>query len=204
MGMPVLILGESGSGKTYAIKNMDPARVGVFLVEKPRLPFKKQFPCMKNATYGAILKGLKESKKKQFVIDDSQYLLVNDFFDRANEVGYQKFTDMALAFRNLVHYVIRNTADDVIVYFLHHTETDVNGKVKAKTIGRMLDEKLTVEGLFDIVLRTEINQEGHWFRTQNNGQETVKAPEEMFDPLIPNDLALVDVKIREYYGLGAG
>ena len=67
----------------------------------------------------------------------------------------------------------------------------------------MLDEKLTVEGLFDIVLRTEINTDGHWFRTQNNGQETVKAPEDMFEPLIPNDLAMVDKAIRKYYGLEA-
>ena len=203
MGIPVLILGESGTGKTYSIKNMDPAKVGVFLVEKPRLPFKKEFACLKNANYHAIMKTLAAPKLKSYVVDDSQYLMVNEFFDRAGEVGYQKFTDMALNFRNMIHFVVQKAPDDVIVYFLHHTETDANGKVKAKTIGKMLDEKLTVEGLFDIVLRTEINQDGHWFRTQNNGQETVKAPEDMFEPLIPNDLAMVDKAIREYYGLEA-
>ena len=201
MGIPVLILGESGSGKTYSVKNMDPEKVGIFLVEKPRLPFRKEFKCKKNATYFDIMKALSEPKLKKYVIDDSQYLLVNEFFDRAGEIGYQKFTDMALNFRNLIHFVINKAPDDVIVYFLHHTETDNNGKIKAKTIGRMLDEKLTVEGLFDIVLRTQVDPDGHWFITQSNGYDTVKSPEEMFDLKIPNDLEMVDKTIREYYGM---
>jgi len=203
MGVPVLILGESGSGKTYSIKNMDPEKTGVFLVEKPRLPFKNQFPYVKkSAGYNHIMSSLKEANLPSYVVDDSQYLLVNEFLDRARESGYQKFTDMALNFRNLIHFVINGTPDEVIVYFLHHTETDVNGKVKAKTVGRLLDEKLTVEGLFDIVLRTEIDQEGHWFRTQSDGFDTVKSPEDMFELKIPNDLAFVDKTIREYYQLG--
>ena len=201
MGIPVLILGESGSGKTFAIKNMDPEKVGVFLVEKPRLPFRKAFKCKHHATYMDILKTLADPKLKQHVIDDSQYLLVNEFFDRAGETGYQKFTDLALNFRNLIHFVINKAPDDVIVYFLHHTETDSNGRIKAKTIGRMLDEKLTVEGLFDIVLRTQVDPDGHWFLTVTNGQDTVKSPEEMFEPKIPNDLAVVDKIIRSYYGM---
>ena len=201
MGIPVLILGESGSGKTFAIKNMDPEKVGVFLVEKPRLPFRKQFRTCQNASYYTIMKALADPKLKQYVIDDSQYLLVNEFFDRAGETGYQKFTDMALNFRNLIHFVISKAQEDVIVYFLHHTDTDSNGRIKAKTIGRMLDEKLTVEGCFDIVLRTSVDTDGHWFLTQSNGQDTVKSPEEMFPQKIPNDLALVDSTIREYYGL---
>ena len=202
MGIPVLILGESGSGKTYSIKNMDPEKVGVFLVEKPRLPFRKQFKTVQGANYFVILKALAEPKLKRYVIDDSQYLLVNEFFDRANETGYQKFTDMALNFRNLIHFVIRKVPDDVIVYFLHHTDTDANGKIKAKTIGRMLDEKLTVEGLFDIVLRTAVTPEGHVFLTQSTGSDTVKTPEEMFpENQIPNDLSVVDKAIRTYYGM---
>jgi hypothetical protein len=200
MGIPVLILGESGSGKTYSIKNMDPEKVGVFLVEKPRLPFRKQFKTCQGGGYFPIMKALAEPNLKQYVIDDSQYLLVNEFFDRAGETGYQKFTDMALNFRNLIHFVIRKTPDDVIVYFLHHTDTDSNGRIKAKTIGRMLDEKLTVEGLFDIVLRTQVDPDGHWFITKTNGQDTVKTPEDMFPAArIENDLAAVDKTIRNYY-----
>lgn len=202
MGIPVMIMGESGSGKTFAIKNMDPEKVGIFLVEKPRLPFRKAFKVCTGATYHVIMKTLAEPKLKQYVIDDSQYLLVNEFFDRAGETGYQKYTDMALNFRNLIHFIIRKVPDDVIVFFLHHTDTDANGKVKVKTIGRLLDEKLTVEGLFDIVIRASTDPDGHWFLTQSNGQDTVKTPEEMFkDAKIPNDLAMVDKTIREYYGI---
>ena len=203
MGIPVLILGESGSGKTYAVKNMDPEKVGIFLVEKPRLPFKKEFKCKKNATYMDILKALSDPKLKQYVIDDSQYLLVNEFFDRAAEKGYEKFTTIALNFRNLIHWVNVGLPDDVIVYFLHHIQNDdVTGRVKAKTIGKMLDEKLTVEGCFDVVLMTERTQDGWFFRTHTAGNDPVKTPEDMFaDDLIPNDLSMVDKAIREYYGL---
>lgn len=202
MGVPVLIMGESGSGKTYSIKNFSPDEVGIFSVEKNRLPFKKDFKVCKNAGYGLIMKALKEPKLKSYVIDDSQYLLVNEFFDRAKEVGYQKFTDLALNFRNLIHFISREVPDDVIVYFLHHTELDAAGKTKAKTIGKMLDEKLTVEGCFDIVLLAQADGAEHYFITQSDGYTTAKSPEEMFsDVKIANDLKAVDVAIREYWGL---
>ena len=148
----------------------------------------------------------KEPKLKRYVIDDSQFLMVNSMFDRAKEVGYQKFTDMAVDFRNLVHNVNFLLPDDVIVYFLHHTETDPNsGKVKAKTVGKMIDQYLTLEGCFDVVLLAEVDSEGHHFVTQSDGYNTAKSPEGMFPTLkIPNDLGIVDKAIREYWGLGDG
>lgn len=201
MGVPVLIMGESGSGKTYSIKNLDPENVGIFSVEKNRLPFKKDFKMVKNAGYSVIMKALAKPTLKIYVIDDSQYLLVNEFFDRAKESGYQKFTDLALNFRNLIHFISREIPDDIIVYFLHHTELDAAGRVKAKTIGRMLDEKLTVEGCFDIVLLAQAEGGEHFFVTQSDGYTTAKSPEGMFEPKIQNDLAIVDAAIREYWGL---
>jgi len=203
MGTPVLILGYSGSGKTYSIKHMDPETTGVFMVEKNRLPFREQFKVVRNAGYPQIMKALREPTMKSYVIDDSQYLLVNEFFDKANEKGYEKFTQIALNFRNLIHWVNVGCPDDVIVYFLHHIQTDdLTGRVKPKTIGKMLDEKLTVEGCFDIVLMTEHTQDGWFFRTHTAGNDPVKTPEDMFpDDLIPNNLGLVDFAIRDYYGL---
>lgn len=201
MGIPVFILGESGSGKTYSIKNFDKEEVGIFLVEKTRLPFKKDFKIVKNATYSTIMKALSNPRLKKYVIDDSQYLLVNEMFDRAKETGYSKYTDIALNFRNLVHYINQKLPDDVIVYFLHHTELDTNGKLKAKTIGKMLDEKLTLEGCFDIVLMANVENEYHYFFTQNSGNSTIKSPEGMFELKIDNDLKMIDNKIREYYEL---
>ena len=154
MGIPVLILGESGSGKTYSIKNFDKDEVGIFLVEKTRLPFKKDFKVVKNATYLTIMKALSNPTLKKYVIDDSQYLLVNEMFDRAKEVGYNKFTDIALNFRNLIHYINKNLPDDVIVYFLHHTEIDnISGKLKAKTIGQGGKERFPEIRAIDISLK---------------------------------------------------
>lgn len=202
MGLPVLILGESGSGKSYSIKNMDADSVGIFAVEKGLLPFKnKGFKVAKNATYGMIMGALQNPQLKRYVIDDSQYLMVNEFFDRAKDTGYQKYTDIGLHFRNLVHHINQNLADDVIVYFLHHTELDSNtGKVKAKTVGKMLDNYLTLEGCFNIVLQTVAEGKDHYFITQSDGSNTAKSPEEMFNVKIANDLAYVDKTIREYYG----
>jgi hypothetical protein len=204
MGIPVLILGESGSGKTYSIKNMDPETTGILMVEKGRLPFRKPFPKTRtNAGYNVIMATLKAHNMSRYVIDDSQYLLVNEMFDRVKDAGYGKFTEMALNFRNLIHYVNQSLPEDVIVYFLHHTETDSNtGRIKAKTIGRMLDQQLTVEGCFDIVLLTAVEGSEHYFITQSDGYTTAKSPEGLFDLKIPNDLKAVDVAIRKYWNLG--
>lgn len=203
MGIPVLVEGETGSGKTYSLRNFQPEEVGIFSVEKGRLPFKGNFKVVKHATYADINKIFANPKLKRYVIDDSQYLLVNELFDRAKEVGYQKYTDMALAFRNLIHAVNHNLPDDVVVYFLHHTETDPNtGKVKAKTVGRMIDQYLTLEGCFDVVLLAAVDGKDHFFITQSDGYTTAKSPADMFaGDKIPNDLAAVDKAIREYWGL---
>lgn len=202
MGLPVLILGDPGSGKSYSIMNFDENEVGVFSVEKSYMPFKKKFKVAKNATYGDIAAALKNPSLKTYVIDDSQYLLVNEMFDKAKETGYGKFTEIALHFRNLIHYINQKLPDDVIVYFLHHTEQDGNtGKTKAKTVGKMLDNVLTVEGCFNIVLLCAVEGTEHFFITQSDGYTTAKSPEGMFDLRIPNDLKAVDTKIREYYEL---
>lgn len=202
MGLPVLIMGESGTGKTYSIKNFKKGEALVFSVEKGRLPFKSDLEVIKNATYTDLGTELKAPKYKRYVIDDSQYLLVNEMFDRVNESGYKKWTDIALRFRNLIHYINSSLPDDVIVYFLHHTEFDANsGRTKAKTVGKLLDNQLTVEGCFDVVLMTQIENGEHIFVTQSDGFTTCKSPEDMFEKKIPNDLKVVDTTIREYYGL---
>ena len=202
MGVPVLIIGKSGSGKSMSIKGLPPDGTGVFSVEKGRLPFKGDFKVKKRATYKDISAIFKDPKLKRYVIDDSQFLMVNALFDRAKEVGYAKYTDFALDFRNLVHNVNYLLPDDVIVYFLHHTETDPNtGEVKAKTVGKMIDQYLTLEGCFDIVLLATVDGEGHHFITQSDGTTTAKSPEGMFPLKIDNDLGVVDKAIRDYWGL---
>lgn len=204
MAIAVLILGPSGSGKSASLRNFEPDEIGIFNVAGKPLPFRKALPMSGNASYGMILKTLERANKKAYVIDDSQYLMANEFFDRARETGYQKYTDIGLHFRNLIQY-ISQMPDDVIVYFLHHTEEGPDGRLKAKTIGKMLDEKLTVEGMFSIVLLAEADADGYWFVTQSDGISTAKSPMEMFDRFkIENDLKAVDTRIREYYEIAKG
>lgn len=203
MGLPVLVMGESGAGKTYSLKNFDGREISVFSVEKSRLPFQKKLPLMPHAKYGDINKVLAEPAKKAYVIDDSQYLLVNEMFDgmTAGTNNFDLYKKLAMNFRNLIHDINDKLPEDVIVYFLHHTEQDKNtGKITAKTVGKMLSDVLTVEGCFDIVLWAKLEGQEHVFQTQTDGYCTCKSPEGMFDKIIPNDLKAVDTRIREYYG----
>lgn len=215
MAIPVLIIGRSGSGKTYSIKNFKADEVGVISVEKGRLPFRSDIKVAKvpkdptegqakdaaqlnAAKYTWVMSVIQKAKAKSIVIDDSQYLLVNELFDRTYEKGYDKFTSIAQKFRDLIHFINEMEDEDKIVYFLHHSEIDTDGREKVKTIGKMLDEKLTVEGCFDIVLYCA----DHKFFTQANGTSTAKTPEDMFPLEIPNDLKAVDEAIRNYYNIG--
>ena len=215
MALPVLIIGRSGSGKTFSLKNFAPDEIGVISVEKGRLPFRSDIKVAKvpkdptkgeardaaqvnAAKYGWIMRTIQTAKCKSIAIDDSQYLLANELFDRAYEKGYDKYVQMAVNFWNLIHAINDMVDDDKIVYFLHHSELDADGREKVKTIGKMLDEKLCVEGCFDIVIYCA----DHKFYTQSNGQSTAKSPEDMFELEIPNDLKAVDAAIRDYYGLG--
>ena len=193
-------MGESGSGKSTSLRNFDADEVGIFNVASKPLPFRKKIPKKDGATYGNITKGLSEPKLTRYVMDDSQYLMAFEMFDRAKETGYGKFTDMALHFKGLIDFVIKKTPPDVIVYFLHHIQkTDLG--IKAKTVGKMLDDQLTLEGLFSIVLIAENENGRYYFRTQTNGNDTVKSPMDMFDREIDNDLKFVDTRIREYWEL---
>lgn len=202
MGIPCLLLGQSGSGKSTSLRNFDVNEVGIFNVASKPLPFRKALKKVDKATYATIMKALSNPTMKTYVIDDSSLLLTFEMFNRAKENGYGKFTDMAVNFYNLIQFVIQNTPDDVIVYFLHHTQEDANGKIKAKTVGKMLDDQLTVESLFSIVLMAEVESGEHYFRTRNSGYDTVKTPVGLFEAeRIPNDLKLVDTAIRSYWGL---
>lgn len=201
MGIPVLILGESGSGKSCSLRNFEKEDVVIYNIAGKPLPFKKQLNKADNVSYTQIKNNMQKGKFKTYVIDDSQYLMAFEMFDRAKELGYNKFTDVALNFRGLVDFVIKNTPADTIVYFLHHTETTDTGKIKAKTSGKMLDNQLTLEGLFSIVLLCKTDGQDHYFETQSDGYSTCKSPMGMFDLKIDNDLKAVDVKIREYYEL---
>ena len=203
MGLPVLILGESGSGKSTSLRNFNKDELVIYNVAGKPLPFRGGTQLLRadNVSYNTIMQNMSKKKFRCYVIDDSQYLLAFELFGRVAEKTYDKFTEMAVHFYDLIQFVIRQMPPDCIVYFLHHTD-DIDGKVKAKTVGKMLNEKLTVEGLFSIVLMAK-NLDGRYvFRTHSDGRDTVKTPMDMFEQdEIDNDLKAVDAAIREYYNM---
>jgi hypothetical protein len=194
-------MGESGSGKSTSMRNFDVNEVGIFNVASKPLPFRKKLNKLNNASYPQIIKSLKDPKLKRYIIDDSQYLMAFEMFDRAKETGYTKFTDVALNIRNLIQFIVTGTPDDVIVYFLHHAEQTDTGKIKAKTSGKMIDSQLTLEGLFSIVLMACTDGQRHWIETQSNGFNTCKSPMDMFQFEIDNDLKFIDTEIRNIMNL---
>lgn len=201
MGIPVLILGESGSGKSTSLRNFENGEIGIFNVASKPLPFRKKLPKVDKANYGTIIKGLTDPKLKAYAIDDSQYLMAFESFEKASETGYGKFTSMAQNFYNLVQFVIRRTPPDVVVYFLQHVEKTDDGRIKAKTLGKMLDNQITLEGLFAVVLLCRTDGIRHYFETQSDGTTTAKSPIDLFEREIDNDLKFVDTAIREYWEL---
>ncbi len=204
MAIPVLILGQSGTGKSYSMKNFNEDEICLISVQKALLPFRKKFTeTVVTDKYSEIFKAMKATNKKVIVIDDTQYLMCNEFMRRATEKGFDKFTEIAQNFWSLVVQEVNDLPADTIVYLLCHTSTDENGVEKMKTIGKLVDEKITPEGLFTIVLKTAVSDGNYAFVTQNNGKDTVKSPEGMFGTYaINNDLKYVDEKIRNYYELG--
>ena len=167
------------------------------------LPFKGRFlETVNSDKYDVITDALKDMKTKVAVIDDAQYLMANEFMRRAMERGYDKFTEIANNFWTLVNYVITELPFDTTVYFLMHIDRDDAGNEKVKTIGKLLDEKITVEGMFTVVLKSVVKDGVYSFTTQSNGHDTVKSPLGMFPTYeIENDLKAVDNIIREFWKL---
>ena len=202
MGIPVMWIGGSGSGKSSAMRNLDKKITAVFNVAGKPLPFRGKFDMMCTVSdVEEIIKSLKRNVTNCYVIDDSQYLMAFKLIDKWSENSYQKYTEIARDFKRLIDTIIRDTTPDTIVYFLHHTETLDDGKVKAKTCGKMIDNWLTLEGLFSIVIMAVATESKHLFITQSDGTNTCKSPIGMFENPMDNDLELVDKAIREYYGL---
>ena len=203
MGVPVFILGQSGTGKSASLRNFKSDEILLINVMRKPLPFRGRFAETYNGDdYKKITETINASKKKSIVVDDAQYLMSNEFMRRALEKGYDKFTEIGFHFWTLVDSVSKELPYDVIVYFLMHTDQSDNGSEKAKTIGRMLDEKICLEGMTSIVLKTAVKDGVYTFTTQNNGHDTVKSPLGMFQTYeISNDLKAVDSVIRKYWEL---
>lgn len=210
MGIPVLIYGKSGSGKSTSLRNFNPDEILLINVNRKPLPFKKKFAdVLDSDKYVDIGNALTNTAKKTIIIDDAGYLITNMFMKGHSNFGagnaiFQFYNELSDRFWKLLNY-IKNMPEDVIVYVVMHEETDDFGRSKPKTIGKLLDEKVCIEGICTLVLRCITENGNHYFRTHTDGNDVSKTSMDMFNnDLIDNDLKAVDNVIRDYYGLGGG
>ena len=200
MGVPVLIIGASGSGKSTSLRNFSEDEIGLFNVSGKPLPFRGGMKFARITDAAKIRAQLAKGTRRCYVIDDAQYIMSFEEMD-SKLTGYDKWNSIGYGFIGLVRSVLDLPAD-TIVYFLMHSEVGDDGRLKAKTLGKLIDSHYTLEGLFPVVLMANSTKERHWFTTVNDGVSTVKAPMGMFEQAeIDNDLKAVDAAIRSYWGL---
>ncbi|MCI6582402.1 MAG: ATP-binding protein [Oscillospiraceae bacterium] len=206
MAIPVMIMGRSGTGKSTSMRNcIDDKNWNLIKVLDKPLPFKGKIPSAVTDEYGTVMKTLSGSKAKSIVIDDAGYLITNYFMKNHSSKGqgnaiFTMYNTLADNFWNLVQFISNSLPSDKIVYIIMHEDSDDNGNVRPKTIGKLLDEKICLEGMFTIVLRCIEENNKHVFVTQSDAGAVSKSPIGMFEDLeIDNDLKIVDEAIRKYY-----
>ena len=205
MGEPVLVYGKSGSGKSRSLKNFAEDEIFLINVVSKRLPFQKQFKyILKSRSYNSIKSQLLKMPCKAAVIDDAGYLQTNTFMTghsapKKGSNTFDLFNQIGDEFWDLVLFVKEQLPEDVIVYFTMHEISNDLGEVKVRTIGKLLDEKVCIEGMFTICLHCLTDGEKHFFKTQGGTNDIAKSPEDMFDLEIENDLKAVDNRIREFW-----
>lgn len=204
MGIPVLIIGKSGTGKTSSLRNFDSKDLGIINVLGKPLPFKNDFKTIVTDDYTKIKQALLSSKVKTLIIDDAGYLITNQFM-RGHSGGkggaiFDLYNQMGDNFWDLIRFIQIQLPEDKIVYLTMHEDKNEVGDIKPKTIGKMLDDKVCIEGMFTIVLRSLKNEGKYVFRTQSDGLDVSKSPIGLFEnEFVENDLKLITEKIKKYY-----
>lgn len=199
--VPVLLIGASGSGKSTSLRNFKSDEVAVVNVLGKPLPFKSDIKAGKCDDYATILKAIANTQKKTIVIDDANYLITNEFMNKSSVKGFDKYNEMGNNFFNLING-IKSIKGGKTVYLIMHEDTDENGNIKPKTIGKLLDDKVNIQGMFTICIRSMYDSGNYIFRLKTNGQDCVKTPFGMFEEdSMDNDLKAFDQIVREYYEL---
>ena len=207
MGIPVLIYGKSGSGKSRSLKGFGEDEICLVNVLGKPLPFKGTFKYITTTDdVQTIMKALAAMPSKVAVIDDFGYIMTN-LFMKGHGSGdqFKLYNQIADAMWNLISYIQGPAlAKDAIVYLVMHEDVADDGTNKLRTIGKLLDQKVSLEGMVTVVLHSVIKGDRHVFLTNSDGNDVAKSPEGMFpDREIDNDLKAVDSAIREYWGIGA-
>lgn len=208
MGIPVLIIGKSGSGKSASMRDFDNGEIAFINVLGKPLPFKNKIQPYITDDYAKVINAITKSSINTIVIDDAGYLITNMFMKGHSSTGkgndiYSFYNTVGDSFWNLIQYVIHSLPEEKIVYFMMHEDKNDFGDIKPKTIGKLLDEKVCLEGMFTIVFRASKENGKHVFLTESKGFDVSKTPIGMFDmDEIDNDLKFVDETIRQYYELG--
>ena len=199
--VPILLIGKSGSGKSTSLRNFKKDEIAVVNVLGKPLPFKTDINAPKCDNYDTILKSIAKTERKTIVIDDANYLITNEFMNKTSVKGFDKYNELANNFWNLING-IKNIEGGKTVYLIMHEDTDENGNVKPKTIGKLLDDKVNIQGMFTICIRSMFENGNYIFRLKTNGQDCVKTPFGMFEnEEMENDLKEFDKVVREYYEL---
>ena len=208
MGVPVLVYGKTGSGKSRSLKNFAEDEILLINVEGKQLPFRKKFNyVLKSDNLNLIIEQIIKMPCKIAVIDDAGYLMTHHFMEnhkaKKGNASFEMYDTIADTMYQLVKRIKDNVPEDKIVYIIMHEDTDDYGQTKLRTIGKLIDNKVCLEGMVTICIRCMSDGGRHFFRVQTNGSDITKTPEDMFEkPEVDNDLKLVDQVIREYYGMG--
>ena len=201
MGIPILLTGRSGTGKSTSLRNFGEEEVLLINVLNKPLPFKAKFKYVLNTdSHEKIKAALSKMPTKTAIIDDARYLITNAFMkNHTTNAGYNLYNTIADQFWSLIEF-IKTLPEDVTVYFIMHEDKNEMGDIKPKTLGKLLDEKVCIEGMFTIALRCVISNGKHLFKTNSDSYDVCKSPLGMFSEMeIDNDLKMVDKTIREYY-----
>lgn len=199
--VPILLIGASGSGKSTSLRNFKKDEVAIVNVLGKPLPFRTELNAPKCDNYDVILKSIQQTDKKTIIIDDANYLITNEFMNKSSIKGYDKYNDMANNFWNFING-IKSVQGGKCVYLIMHEDTDENGNIKPKTIGKLLDDKCNIQGMFTICIRSMYENGNYIFRLKTNGQDCVKTPFDMFNvETMENDLKAFNDVVREYYYL---
>lgn len=207
MGIPVLVYGKSGSGKSRSLKFFGEDEILLVNVEGKALPFRNTFKYIcRSDSLETIITQMQKMPCKTAVIDDAGYLMTHHFMNnhrnKKGNMSFEMYDDIADTMYFLVQRIKKELLDDVIVYIMLHEDTNDLGETKIRTIGKLIDNKVCLEGMVTICLRCMSDEGKHFFRTATDGYDITKTPEEMFGECeIDNNLKAVDDSIREFYGI---